>query len=76
MLFNSIVYLVFLPVVVALYWLSGHRLQNKFLLAASYLFYGLWDVRFLFTQRRSVSAVQPILPEMDWIVAHWESCSC
>ena len=48
MLFNSIEYLIFLPVVVVLYWLSGHRLQNRLLLAASYLFYGLWDVRFLF----------------------------
>lgn len=48
MLFNSLDYLIFLPCVLVLYWISGHSLQNKILLAASYLFYGLWDIRFLF----------------------------
>jgi len=47
-LFNSIEYFIFLPIVLSLYWLSPHGLQNKLLLAASYLFYGLWDIRFLF----------------------------
>jgi alginate O-acetyltransferase complex protein AlgI len=48
MVFNSLTYAFFLPVVVALYLLLPHRGQNRMLLAASYLFYGWWDVRFLF----------------------------
>ena len=48
MLFNSIEFAIFLPIVIVIYWLSNHRFQNRFLLVASYLFYGLWDVRFLF----------------------------
>jgi D-alanyl-lipoteichoic acid acyltransferase DltB (MBOAT superfamily) len=50
MLFNSIDFAVFLPVVFALYWLipgDRVRLQNTLLLAASYFFYGWWDWRFL-----------------------------
>ncbi|MGI9627797.1 MAG: MBOAT family O-acyltransferase, partial [Longimicrobiales bacterium] len=47
MLFNSLAFFVFLPVVVAIYWRLPHRGQNRFLLAASYLFYGWWDWRFL-----------------------------
>lgn len=48
MLFNSIEYLVFLPIVLLLYWPLSRRQQNLLLLAASYFFYGWWDVRFLF----------------------------
>ena len=50
MLFNSIEFSIFLPIVFALYWLIGQeqiKLQNILLLAASYLFYGWWDWRFL-----------------------------
>ena len=50
MVFNSIAFAVFLPVVFALYWgvLGGRRrAQNVLILAASYLFYGWWDWRFL-----------------------------
>ena len=50
MLFNSIAFLVFLPIVFAAYWLitrNGKRWQNAVLLAASYVFYGWWDWRFL-----------------------------
>jgi alginate O-acetyltransferase complex protein AlgI len=50
MLFNSSSFLVFLPIVFALYWLStpGRRQwQNGVLLIASYVFYGWWDWRFL-----------------------------
>ncbi len=47
MLFNSLAFLVFLPVVVGLYYRLGHRYQNLLLLVASYVFYGWWDVRFL-----------------------------
>jgi alginate O-acetyltransferase complex protein AlgI len=47
MLFNSFEFLVFLAIVYALYLGLSHRLQNWMLLAASYVFYGWWDWRFL-----------------------------
>ncbi len=49
MLFNSIEFLIFLPVVFAIYWLLKDRLklQNAFVVVASYFFYGWWDWRFL-----------------------------
>ena len=50
MLFNSLEFALFLPVVFALYWsLAGQRrgIQNALLLVASYVFYGWWDWRFL-----------------------------
>lgn len=51
MLFNSIQYLLFLPVVFAVYWMVNKKslqLQNSLLLLASYYFYACWDWRFLF----------------------------
>lgn len=57
MLFNSIEFLLFLPVVFLLYWFVFGRfidkskwqlcLQNAFVVVASYVFYGWWDWRFL-----------------------------
>ncbi|MDP5081428.1 MAG: MBOAT family protein, partial [Winogradskyella sp.] len=49
MLFNSIEYLIFLPLVFIIYWLlkSNYRHQNILLLISSYVFYGWWDYRFL-----------------------------
>lgn len=50
MLFNSIAFLFFLPLVFILYWFVSNRslkLQNLLLLVASYIFYGWWDYRFL-----------------------------
>lgn len=50
MLFNSIEFILFLPVIFVLYWFvtAKHlQLQNCLLLAASYVFYGWWDWRFL-----------------------------
>lgn len=50
MLFNSIEFLLFLPIVFALYWGAfgkNHRWQNAFIVLASYVFYGWWDWRFL-----------------------------
>lgn len=46
-LFNSLQFAVFFAVVFAAYARLGHRGQNLLLLAASYLFYGAWDYRFL-----------------------------
>lgn len=51
MLFNSLEFAIFLPIVFLLYWGILHKnlkLQNLFLILASYLFYGWWDWRFLF----------------------------
>src|SRR5260370_18045924 len=47
MFFDSTAYIVFLILVVLVYWRLGFRAQNRFLLAASYFFYGWWDWRFL-----------------------------
>ena len=56
MLFNSIQFAKFLPIVFLIYWAVGYariddafklRLQNAFVVVASYVFYGWWDWRFL-----------------------------
>lgn len=51
MLFNSIAFAIFLPIVFILYWFvmgKNQRLQNVLLLVSSYFFYAFWDWRFLF----------------------------
>ena len=51
MLFNSISFAIFLPIVFVLYWfVTNKRLkaQNILLLFSSYFFYACWDWRFLF----------------------------
>ena len=50
MLFNSIDFAIFLPIVFVLYWFVANKslkYQNALIVAASYLFYGWWDWRFL-----------------------------
>ena len=49
MLFNSIEYLFFLPIVFFLYWFvfRSRKWQNALVVVASYVFYGWWDWRFL-----------------------------
>jgi len=50
MLFNSIDFAIFLPIVFALYWFVTQRhlkFQNALLVVTSYVFYGWWDYRFL-----------------------------
>ena len=47
MSFNSLTFAILLASVLALYWRLTRRGQNILLLAASYLFYGWWDWRFL-----------------------------
>lgn len=47
MLLNSLEFLYFFLVVWCLYLVLSHRGQNRMLLLASYLFYGVWDYRFL-----------------------------
>ncbi|MFW5803658.1 MAG: MBOAT family O-acyltransferase [bacterium] len=51
MLFNSIDFALFLPIVFLFYWFvfnKSIRLQNLLIVLASYIFYGWWDWRFLF----------------------------
>ena len=48
MLFNSLQYLFFLPIVAVLYFLIAYRYRWAFLLAASYYFYMCWKVEYLF----------------------------
>ncbi len=51
MLFNSVSFLIFLPVIFILYWFiinKNLKAQNILLLVASYFFYACWDYRFLF----------------------------
>ncbi len=51
MLFNSIDFAIFLPVVFLLYWFIKYKnlkVQNLLIVLASYTFYGWWDWRFLF----------------------------
>jgi alginate O-acetyltransferase complex protein AlgI len=49
-LFNSIDFAIFLPIVFILYWFVTHKnlkIQNLLIALASYVFYGWWDWRFL-----------------------------
>lgn len=50
MLFNSLDFAIFFPIVFVLYWLvaSKKNPRNILLLVSSYVFYGWWDWRFLF----------------------------
>ncbi|RIV74402.1 MBOAT family O-acyltransferase [Flagellimonas aequoris] len=50
MIFNSIEFFIFLPLVFSIFWVfakRGVKTQNFILLVASYVFYGWWDYRFL-----------------------------
>lgn len=50
MFFNSIDFAIFLPLVFILYWFvfnKNLKFQNFLIVAASYVFYGWWDWRFL-----------------------------
>jgi len=62
-IFDSLTYLVFLAVVVAVYWQLSTRNQNYFLVLASYVFYAAWDWRFLFLILASTL--------FDYAMGHW-----
>ena len=50
MLFNSLDFAIFIPIVFILYWFilnKNIKLQNLLIVLASYVFYGWWDWRFL-----------------------------
>ena len=46
--FNSLAFLIFLPVVVIIYWLLPHKGRKFWLLAASYFFYMYWNPLLIF----------------------------
>ena len=51
MLFNSLSFAIFLPIVFIIYWVvlnKSLKAQNVLLLCSSYYFYSCWDYRFLF----------------------------
>lgn len=47
MIFNSLAFAVFLPLVLIAYYLSPFKGQNRILLVASLVFYAWWDWRFI-----------------------------
>lgn len=58
MLFNSLEFAIFLPIVFILYWFVTHhnlKLQNLLIVASSFVFYGWWDWRFLLLLMLSAS---------------------
>jgi alginate O-acetyltransferase complex protein AlgI len=66
MLFNSLEFGIFLPIVFVLYWLVfTHRLrmQNMLLITAGFVFYGWWDWRFL--------GLLIFTSGIDFLVAKW-----
>ena len=58
MLFNSIDFAIFLPIVFILYWFVTKKklkLQNLLIVVSSFTFYGWWDWRFLYLMVGSAS---------------------
>lgn len=47
MIFNSLEFLIFLPVVFLIYWILPKKIRYIFLLLASYVFYGFWNWKLL-----------------------------
>src|SRR5688572_10339413 len=60
-LFNTAVFFVFFTIVLLVYRALPWRQQNYMLLAASYVFYGWWDWRFLLLLAGSTT--------LDWYLA-------
>jgi len=63
MLFNTIQFFIFLPVVLALFYLSPQRFRRYILLAASYFFYACWNPKFI--------ALLLTLTAIDYTAAIW-----
>ena len=47
MLFHGLTFAIFFIIVFILYIKLSHKLQNRMLLIASYIFYGAWEWRYL-----------------------------
>ena len=56
MVFNSTVFLIFFVVVTTAFFALPFRRRWPMLLAASYVFYAWWDVRFLILRTRQATA--------------------
>src|SRR5947199_388878 len=80
MLFNSITFVVFFVVVVALYWsMSGWNARKNLLVVASYIFYGAWNPPFAallfsttamdFWLGRQIARAQDRPAKKRWLVA-------
>ena len=48
MLFNSLEFLIFLPIVFLLYWILPQKFRWALLLVASYFFYMYWNWKLVF----------------------------
>ena len=48
MLFNSLEFLIFFPIVVAAYFILPKKLKQFWLLIASYYFYMCWNAKYIF----------------------------
>ena len=70
MLFNSLEFLVFLPIVFLLYWFvfRTRKWQNLLVVVASYTFYGWWDWRFLFL----IALTSICSFAIGWLIEHYE----
>jgi len=62
MLFNSLIFPIFFLLVILVYYQLNLRWQNRWLLLASYFFYGWWDWRFC-----SLLVFSTVL---DWFISH------
>lgn len=47
MLFNSLHFLIFFPIVLGIYYLMPQKIRTYWLLAASYYFYMCWNVKYV-----------------------------
>ena len=72
MLFNSIDFGIFVTIVFLLYWFVFNklRLQNIFILVASYTFYAFWDWRFLLLILLSTCVDFLLAKQMNRAVSH------
>lgn len=48
MVFNSVAFAIFLPIVFIIYWVLPHKIRWVLLLVASYYFYMSWNVKYVF----------------------------
>ena len=62
MLFNSLIFPLFFLLVILVYYRFNLQWQNRWLLLASYFFYGWWDWRF--------SSLLAFSTALDWYVSH------
>lgn len=71
MLFNSIDFAIFLPIVFILYWFSTNnnlKRQNFLIVVASYIFYGWWDWKFLSPSLFSIPKIAEMSSALTTIV--------